>query len=250
MCRYNVIWPSQGFVCVTVCSLNCLNQFLKYKIGYTCGVCVCVCVCALNIFVERWFWELKMLTGSLFELYAWLHSYLCFSLLEKWFLSYLNTSSISPRHLAICRALMLCSYRNLDRSSTTRWIDRESSWTFDSLSTASGLIELLFLCLCFVSRHLLDSCICRRCVSRHISWQMSRHLSTPLSVENYWGSIYRFFAIWFSFPRSLSIYLCLFTSRTLSSPSKPSTHVIFGLSLLQITWYMFLFSHFSCISCI
>ena len=169
-----------------------------------------------------------MLTGSLFELYAWLHSYLCFSLLEKWFLSYFDTSSIPPRHLAICRALKLCSYRNLDRSSTTRWIDRESSWTFDSLSTASGLIELLFLCLCFVSRHLLDSCICRRCVSRHISWQMSRHLSTPLSVENYWGSIYRFFAIWFSFPRSICAY-------------SPPKHFLLPLNL-QLTW----FSAFPC----
>ena len=33
MCRYNVIWPSQGFTCVNVCSLNCLDLFLKYKIG-------------------------------------------------------------------------------------------------------------------------------------------------------------------------------------------------------------------------
>ena len=33
MCRYNVIWPSQGFACVNVCSLNCLDLFLKYKIG-------------------------------------------------------------------------------------------------------------------------------------------------------------------------------------------------------------------------
>ena len=33
MCKYNVIWPSQDFTCVNVCSLNCLNLFLKYKIG-------------------------------------------------------------------------------------------------------------------------------------------------------------------------------------------------------------------------
>ena len=37
-------------------------------------------------------------------------------------------------------------------------------------------MELLFLCLCFVSRHLLDSCICRRCFSRHLPRQMARHL--------------------------------------------------------------------------
>ena len=33
MCRYNVIWPSQGFTYIIVCSLNCLDLFLKYKIG-------------------------------------------------------------------------------------------------------------------------------------------------------------------------------------------------------------------------
>ena len=33
MCRYNVIWPSQGFTCVNVYSLNCLDLFLKYKIS-------------------------------------------------------------------------------------------------------------------------------------------------------------------------------------------------------------------------
>ena len=191
-----------------------------------------------------------MLTGSLVELHAWLHSYLCYSLLEKRFLSYLDTSSIPPWHLAIYRALKLCSYRNLDISSTARWINWESSWTLDCFSTVGGSIELLFLCPYFVSWYLLDSCICRHCVFRHHSRQMSRYLSTPLFVENYWGSIYRFFTIQFSFPRSLLIYLCLFTSQTLSSPSKPSTHVIFGLSLLLITWYVFFFSHFSCISCI
>ena len=28
-CRYNVIWSSQGFTCVNVCSLNCLNLFFE-----------------------------------------------------------------------------------------------------------------------------------------------------------------------------------------------------------------------------
>ena len=82
------------FTCVNVCSLNCLDLFLKYKFGL---VCVCVCVClgfmCLKIIVERWFWKFKMLFGSLVELHALLHLYLCFSLLEKLFLSYLDTSS-------------------------------------------------------------------------------------------------------------------------------------------------------------
>ena len=48
-----------------------------------------------------------MLFGSLVELHALLHSYLYFSLLEKLFLSNLDTSLTLPRHLAICQALKL-----------------------------------------------------------------------------------------------------------------------------------------------
>ena len=135
------------------------------------------------------------------------------------------------------------SYYNLNRSLTARWIDWESSWTFDSW-------WIDWDSLCFIPRHLLDSCICRYCFSRHLPRQMARHLSTRLSVENCWSSIYWVVTIRFSFSWSLSINLLLFSSQTLSSPSKPSTHVIFGLSLLQITWYVFFFSHSSCISCI
>ena len=29
----NVIWPSRGFTCINVCSLNCFDLLLKYKIG-------------------------------------------------------------------------------------------------------------------------------------------------------------------------------------------------------------------------
>ena len=46
----------------------------------------------LKIVVERWFWKFKMLVGSLVELHALLHSYLCFSLLEKLIFSWLDTS--------------------------------------------------------------------------------------------------------------------------------------------------------------
>ena len=44
-----------------------------------------------------------MLFEFLVELYALLHSYMCFSLLEKLILSYLDTFSIPLRHLPICR---------------------------------------------------------------------------------------------------------------------------------------------------
>ena len=112
MCRYNVIWPSQGFTCVNVCSLNCLNLFLKYKIGLTCLVCVCVYVfgiIVLKTFVERWFWELKML---IFGWVVWLIAFI-FVFFPFWKMVFKQS-----RHLAICQALKVFSYHNLDRSST------------------------------------------------------------------------------------------------------------------------------------
>ena len=121
---------------------------------------MCVCfffwIHVLKIAVERWFWEVNMMFGSLVELHAWLHSCLCFSLLEKLLL---KASSTPPRHLAIYRALKLFSYRNLDTSS----IAGGSIEKVLGPSIAGGSIKLLFLCLCFVPRHLLDSCIYRRC---------------------------------------------------------------------------------------
>ena len=99
-------------------------------------VCVCVFgIIVLKIVVERWFWESKMLFGSLVELHAWLHSYLCFSLLEKLFLSNLDSFSTPPRHLAFLlrsSADFLSQSRHL---STTRWIDRELSYLLDSFLT-------------------------------------------------------------------------------------------------------------------
>ena len=38
--------------CVNTCSLNCLNLFLKYKIGQTCLVCVCFGSKCLNFFFD------------------------------------------------------------------------------------------------------------------------------------------------------------------------------------------------------
>ena len=45
------------------------------------------------------------------------------------------------------------SYRNFNRSSIARWIDRESSWTLDSFLIADGSIELLL----FVFASFLDT---------------------------------------------------------------------------------------------
>ena len=119
-----------------------------------------------------------MLFGSLVELHHWLHSYMCCSLLEKLFLSNLDSSS-TPGYL-----------------STTRWIDQDFFWILDSFSTTSGSIELPLAFCWFVPQQILDSCICQRFV---FSTPGSTDVLTPLSVEIYWTSIYRFCAIRFSF---------------------------------------------------
>ena len=192
---------------------------------------VCVFgIIVLNIFAERWSGELKMLTGSLVELHTWLHSYLSvFSLLEKRFLSYLDTSSIPPRPLAICWAFKLYSYRNLNKSSIARWIDRESSWTIDSFSTVGGSIELLFLCLYFVPRHLLDGFICRRCF---LDTFLNRWLDTFIYQE-----LLKLYILVCRDPVLISsICLHLFTSQITLSHSKPLSQVFFKLFQVFFTW--------------
>ena len=74
-----------------------------------------------------------------------------FFLLEKRFLSYLDTSSIPPRHLAIYRASKLFFLSQSRQILNSWWIDKESSCLFDSFSTPGGLIELLFLIRYFCS---------------------------------------------------------------------------------------------------
>ena len=81
-------------------------------------MCVFFRSMCFKILIERWFWEIIVLIGSLIELHVGLHSYLCFSPLKKLVLKkWLDTSSIPPRHLAICRASQAFSYRNPDNSS-------------------------------------------------------------------------------------------------------------------------------------
>ena len=55
-----------------------------------------------------------MLIRSLVELHVGLHSYLCFSHLEK---LVLKASSTPPRYLAICQAFSTFSYRIPDSFS-------------------------------------------------------------------------------------------------------------------------------------
>ena len=85
-----------------------------------------------------------MLIGSLVELHALLHSYLCFSLLKKMIFKLSRNLLNTSLTLGYLSSFQTFSYLNLNRSSTARWIDRESSWTLDSFSIAGGSIELLF----------------------------------------------------------------------------------------------------------
>ena len=149
--------------------------------------------------------------------------------------------STPPRYLAICRALKVFSYHNLNRSSTVggsnkkvpgssiafRHLMDRSSFSFVSLLHSSTLPRQLYLSTLFFSTPSstdgltpLDTFICRELLKRYIL-----------------GCLYLVLIF--------SIYPLLFSSQTLSSPSKPSAHVIFDLFFLQITWYVFFFSHSS-----
>ena len=157
----------------------------------------------LKIVVKRCFWEFKMLFGSLVVLHAWLHSYLCFSLLEKLFLSNLDT----------CRNLKLFLVAISIAGGSIEKVPRPSI-------ASRQLVDWSSFFLAFVELSLNSSSIgffVDAFFPRHLSRHLSRYLLTPLSVENYWGSIYRFYAIRTSFSQSLSICLWLFTSQTLSS---------------------------------
>ena len=119
-------------------------------------MCVCVFgIYVLKIVVKRWFWELKMLFGSLVELHAWLHSYLWFSLLGKLFLSNLDSFSTPGYLLSFSSSFYLNSF------STATWINQDFFWILDSFLITDGLIELPLAFCWFVPQQILDSYICR-----------------------------------------------------------------------------------------
>ena len=163
----------------------------------------------LKIVVKRWFWESKMLIGSLVELHAWLHSNLCFSLLEKLFLS--NLDSFSTPHLSVeLLSYFLSQSRHL---STARWINQESSCPFDSFSTTGGSIELLSSCL-------LNS---YSTPPRQLNLSMPFMLNTSrhLYLSRFTGLLFKCRS-WFPshFSWSLSRQTCLFTSQNSLTHSK------------------------------
>ena len=174
-----------------------------------------------------------MLIGSLVELYVGLHSYLCFSHLEKLFW---KAGSTPPQYLAIywaSQAFFLTQSRHL---FDTWWIDRESSCLLDSSSTPGGSIELLFLNLilcCLIPSRYLN---CRRPDPRHLPRQLPRYLPIPQLSSITEGSIYFSFASLLSFLRSLSICLRLFISKHSPFHSKPLPQGFF--KLFQVSLYL------------
>ena len=185
-----------------------------------------------------------MLIGSLVELYVRLHSYLCFSSLEKLFW---KAGSTTPRYFAICRASQdfFLTQHLLD----TWWIDRESSCLLDNSSIPGGLIELLFVNLILYCSILAWYLSCRWPVSRHLPQQLPRHLPIPQLSSITEGSIYSSIAILLSFLWSLSICPRLFISQTLSFSLPTSSSRFLQAFSSFSTLGKRLIPLYSCISC-
>ena len=175
-----------------------------------------------------------MLIGSLVELYVGLHSYLCFSHLEKLFWKAVSTP---PRHLAICQASQAFFLMQSRHLLDTLWIDRQSSCLLDSSLTLGGSIELLFL-------NLILCCSIPQLSKTSSSTPTSTASSIPpdtSTVEHYWRV--------YIFLRSLSICLRLFISQTLSfSLQTSSSRILQAFSSFSILGKL-LISPLSCISC-
>ena len=138
-------------------------------------MCVCVCVCFLSMclkfLIERWFWELNTLIGSLVELHVGFHSCLCFSHLEK---LVLKAGSTPPWYLAVCWASLAFSYRNPNSflipggSIENGFASSIASWHLVDWSSFCSWFWWVF------PRHLLDTLI----VDDHFSTGVSIPLDT------------------------------------------------------------------------
>ena len=168
-----------------------------------------MCVCVLEILVlksfliERLFWEIFVLIRSLVELYVGLHSYLCFSPLEKLFW---KAGLTPPWYLAICRASQAFFLTQSRHLLDTWWIDRESSCLLDSSSTLGGSIERLFL-------NLIPCCSIPQ-LSTTCSSTTSSIPPDTSAVEHYWR-VY----IYFHRDRSLISSISLDLSAPVHLPS-------------------------------
>ena len=138
----------------------------------------------------------------------------CFIAFISVFFPYWKTIFKQSRYLAICRALKLF----LIAISTNPRQLGGSIGKVTRPSIAGGLIKILLLCLCFLPRHLLDNCICRRIF---LDTFLDRWLDTSIYRELLRIYIFVLCDSDFIFSWSLSRYLCLLTSQITLSHSKP-----------------------------
>ena len=160
-----------------------------------------------------------------------------------------KAGSTPPRYLAICRASQTFFLTQSRHLLDTLWIDRQSCCLLDISSTPGGSIELLFLNLILCCSILARYLSCRRPVSRHLPRQLPRHLPIPQLSSITKGSIYTSIAILLSFLRSLSIYLRLFISQTLSFSLPTSSSRLLQAFSSFSTLGKRLIPLYSCISC-
>ena len=148
---------------------------------------VCVCFgdpCAQICFwIERLFWEIFVLIGSLVELYVGLHSYLCFSHLEKLFWKAVSTPPQHFLNTLLFVKLLKHFFKTQSRHLLdTWWIDQESSYFLDSSSTPARSIEFPFL-------NLTLYCLIASSIPQLSKTRSSTASSIPpdaSAVENYW----------------------------------------------------------------
>ena len=168
------------FTCDNLCLLNCLNLFLKYKIGWACFVCVCVCVCfgiKMLIFLLRDDFEsLKCcLDPWLSCMLDCIHIYV-FPFLKNYFKATLT----DPQHLStpgLSVELFSWFLSQSQHLSIARWINRESFCPLNRSSTNPRSIELLFA---------LDTCLTDASIEPFKAQQI---LNISWSVEIYWWAI-------------------------------------------------------------
>ena len=162
---------------------------------------------------------------------------------------WLDTSSIPPRYLVVCRASLAFSNRNPDRFS----IPSGSIGNGSASSIASRHLvdrSSFYSWFCWaVPRHLLDTSAVDDHFSRHL---LNRNLDTSwyLHLLRFIaGTIYTSCAICLSF-QSISLSICLwFLSQTLSSLSlNCSLRFLQAFSSFSSLGKLLILSH-SCISC-
>ena len=142
----------------------------------------------------------------------------------------LGTSS-TPSYLSSFSTSFYC---NLDNFLTARWIDWQTFWTLDSVSTASGLIELLYYLFCWiVPRQILDSCIYQSLLcSTPLNTSICRDLlNSYINIQS--DSVLTFLDLSLSTDPSLHLPNTLFSLQTFNPrdfrPLLASNHLVCSL---------------------